>query len=92
MAFEASVSSVAVMTLREFEREAAKKLEEMKQSRNPESENTRRKVQHKQLKETVRDKNQHLVRFYYSKTQSWRFLLLCHSTCICSRSQLLIEG
>ncbi|XP_063342236.1 coiled-coil alpha-helical rod protein 1 isoform X1 [Pelmatolapia mariae] len=64
---EAQVSTVrkehtkAVMTLREFEREAAKKLEEMKQSRNPESENTKRKVQHKQLKETARDKNQHLV-------------------------------
>ncbi|KAL3971245.1 BRCA1-A complex subunit BRE [Sarotherodon galilaeus] len=64
---EAQVSTVrkehtkAVMTLREFEREAAKKLEEMKQSRNLESENTKRKVQHNQLKETAKDKNQHLV-------------------------------
>lgn len=51
----------AVMTLRQFEREAARKLDEMKLTQNLESENTKRQVLYKQLKETEKDKNRHLV-------------------------------
>lgn len=92
MASEASVLSVAVMTLRQFEREAARKLDEMKVTQNLESENTKKQVVYKQPKETEKHKNQHPVRFSKSKTLLWKFLLLCHLTCICSRSQSLIEG
>ncbi|XP_030602462.1 coiled-coil alpha-helical rod protein 1 [Archocentrus centrarchus] len=51
----------AVMTLRQFEREAARKLDEMKLTQNLKSENTKRQVLYKQLNEPEKDKNRHLV-------------------------------
>uniref|UniRef100_UPI0037E7D71B coiled-coil alpha-helical rod protein 1 n=1 Tax=Semicossyphus pulcher TaxID=241346 RepID=UPI0037E7D71B len=47
----------AVMTLRQFEREAAKKQDEMRETQHLGREHTKRKVQNKQLKETVKDRN-----------------------------------
>lgn len=53
MAIDLSVLSLAVMTLRLFEKEAARKRDEMKETQH---------IQNKQLKETEKDKNLVLVR------------------------------
>ncbi|XP_051257324.1 coiled-coil alpha-helical rod protein 1 isoform X1 [Dicentrarchus labrax] len=47
----------AVMTLRQFEREAARKQGEMRETQHLGSKHTKREVQNKQLKETEKDKN-----------------------------------
>eukprot|EP00064_Thunnus_orientalis_P007078 superscaffoldBa00000766_g7097 len=47
----------AVMTLRQFEREAARKENQMRETQHLHSEHTKREVQNKHLKETERDKN-----------------------------------
>ncbi|KAI3373565.1 hypothetical protein L3Q82_022153, partial [Scortum barcoo] len=47
----------AVMTLRQFEREAVRKQDEMRETLHLGSKHTKREVQNKQLKETERDKN-----------------------------------
>ncbi|KAM9348605.1 coiled-coil alpha-helical rod protein 1 [Symphorus nematophorus] len=46
----------AVMTLRQFEREAARKQEEMRETQHLGREHTKKEVQNKQLKETDKDK------------------------------------
>lgn len=63
MAFDVSVLSLAVMTLRQFEREAARKQDEMRGHLG--HEHTKREVQDKQLKEMERDKNLLLVRLFF---------------------------
>lgn len=62
MAFDLSVLSLAVMTLRLFEKEAARKQDEMKETQHLGGENRKSEVQNKQLKETEKDKNLLLVR------------------------------
>lgn len=62
-----SVLSLAVMTLRHFEREAAKKQSQIKETQHLQSEHTKRHVQYKQLKETERDKNLLLVALFKAK-------------------------
>ncbi|XP_071772744.2 coiled-coil alpha-helical rod protein 1 [Centroberyx gerrardi] len=49
----------AVMTLRQFERQAARRRDQMREAQHLQSEHTKRDVQdlHKQLKETEKDKN-----------------------------------
>lgn len=63
MAFDVSVLSLAVMTLRQFEREAARKQDEMREHLG--HEHTKSEVQDKQLKEMERDKNLLLVRLFF---------------------------
>ncbi|KAM7397811.1 hypothetical protein PAMA_005912 [Pampus argenteus] len=46
----------AVMTLRQFEKEAARKQNQLRETQNLQSEHTKREVQNKQLKEPERDK------------------------------------
>lgn len=61
MAFDVSVFSLVVMTLRQFQREAARKQDEMREAQQ----HTKRGVQNKQLKETERDKKILLVRMFF---------------------------
>ncbi|XP_026185221.1 coiled-coil alpha-helical rod protein 1 [Mastacembelus armatus] len=51
----------AVMTLRQFEREAARKQDEMRESQHLGKQHRKKEVQNKQLKETKKDKSQLLA-------------------------------
>lgn len=70
MAFDPYAFSLAVMTLRQFERAAVRKQDEMRETQHLGSEHTNREVQNKQLKETEKYKKLMLVRIEVSKRQS----------------------
>lgn len=76
MASDLSVLSLAVMTLRQFEREAARKQDEMRETQRLGSKHSKREVQNKQLKETEKDKNLLLVRLFKTKDS-------CEKCCFC---------
>lgn len=79
MAFDLSVLSVVVMTLRQFEREAARKQDEMRETQHLGSKHTKWDVQNKQLNETKKDKNLLLVRLF--KTEERRKSYFCLYFC-----------
>lgn len=60
--FALPVFSHAVMTLRQFERRATRKQDQMRDARHLQNEHTKRVVQNTQLKEAVKDKHILLVR------------------------------
>lgn len=64
MVFDLSVLSLVVMTLRQFEKETAKKQDKMRKTPHYASEHTKQKVQDKQPTKTGKDKNLLLVRRY----------------------------
>lgn len=59
------------MTLRQFERDAARK-QEMRETQYLGGTHTKRDVESKQLKETEKDKNLLLVRTFWNKWQLWK--------------------
>lgn len=87
-----SVLCLAVMTLRQFEREAARKQEEMKEGRH-----TKREVKKTHLKETEKDKNLLLVKLFKAKDSYEKCCFCLHffwwppMTRICSRPLVLRE-
>lgn len=67
MASDESVSPLAVMTLRRFEREAVRKHNHVREIEDLQRERTKREVQCKQLRETEGDNNLLLVRLFKGK-------------------------
>ncbi len=80
------------MTLRQFEREAARKQDEMRETQHLGSEHTKREAQKKQPKEMQADKNLLLVRLLKAEDScEKKFCLWPPMTRICYRQQWLRE-
>lgn len=65
------------MTLRQFEREAARKQGEMREAQHLGSEHTKSEVQNQQLKETEKNTKLLLVRAFTAKECCEKCLIFC---------------
>ena len=98
MALDPYVSFLAVMTLRQFQREAARKQDVMRETQYFGATHTQREVQNKQLKEMEKDKNLLLVRLLKANDRCEKCFFCLHFCCcpymtwIRSRPLLLRKG